>query len=799
MIVKNQNSSIFGTKAETLNKLNGKLKYCHIPELLFFSVEDWKQNQADLTKRIKTSFNGKNIIVRSSAVNEDSSESSMAGEFLSVQNISSLDDNGICAAVNDVIVSYSNFEENDKNQILIQEMISDVSMSGVLFTRELNSGAPYYVINYDDETGRTDTVSSGTGYCNRTLYVHRDYGLNSLISDRFLNLIQAIKEIEFYCTSDLLDIEFAVSYLGQVYLLQVRRITTHGDWRFNIEGKINSALQNILPLIKKKFAPAKNVRGIRSILGRMPDWNPAEIIGAAPRPLSYSLYHILITRSAWRIAREKMGYAHPDNQPLMTSVVGQPYIDVRLSFHSYLPAALPEGIGEKLVNAWLNKLDQESHLHDKVEFAIAITAFSFDFYSRIRNEYPGLLTGNEINIFAKHLGSITKKHIEGSVTSVEETLKLIDLLDGKRKLLLSNSPDPTLKTVQLLIKDCIEYGTIPFSILARHGFIAKSFLDSLVRMEILSTSDVESFQSNIPTVATDFIQDLKRLSLGEIDKEYLIDTYGHLRPGTYDILSTPYKKRHELLLQHDKKYRATEVIEPFVLSNYQNKKINQLLDEHNFAINAEELLLYMSEAIQAREYSKFVFTRSTSAILDLLERWGGNNHLSVNDMSFLDLENLLEHNENNDKEDIIEHAKSLITKGKLDYEVTERIQLPSLISKLSDLYVIPLLVGEPNFITKKIIRGKVVRISGVDVKPDIADDKIVLIENADPGFDWIFSRNVKGLITKYGGANSHMAIRCAEFGLPAAVGCGEQIFQRLELLDAIILNCSERKIDPVTI
>ena len=87
----------------------------------------------------------------------------------------------------------------------------------------------------------------------------------------------------------------------------------------------------------------------------------------------------------------------------------------------------------------------------------------------------------------------------------------------------------------------------------------------------------------------------------------------------------------------------------------------------------------------------------------------------------------------------------------------------------------------------------------MDVKPNIADNKIVLIENADPGFDWIFSRNVKGLITKYGGANSHMAIRCAEFGLPAAVGCGEQIFQRLELSDAVILNCSERKIDPVTI
>ena len=37
---------------------------------------------------------------------------------------------------------------------------------------------------------------------------------------------------------------------------------------------------------------------------------------------------------------------------------------------------------------------------------------------------------------------------------------------------------------------------------------------------------------------------------------------------------------------------------------------------------------------------------------------------------------------------------------------------------------------------------------------------IVLIENADPGYDWIFSKNIKGLITKNGGINSHMSIRC---------------------------------------
>ena len=65
-----------------------------------------------------------------------------------------------------------------------------------------------------------------------------------------------------------------------------------------------------------------------------------------------------------------------------------------------------------------------------------------------------------------------------------------------------------------------------------------------------------------------------------------------------------------------------------------------------------------------------------------------------------------------------------------------------------------------------------------------------MIENADPGYDWIFSQQISGLITKYGGANSHMAIRCAEFSIPAAIGCGEQRYESLIEAKQIMLDCS---------
>ena len=70
-----------------------------------------------------------------------------------------------------------------------------------------------------------------------------------------------------------------------------------------------------------------------------------------------------------------------------------------------------------------------------------------------------------------------------------------------------------------------------------------------------------------------------------------------------------------------------------------------------------------------------------------------------------------------------------------------------------------------------------------------------MIENADPGFDFIFNYPIKGLITKFGGSNSHMAIRCAEFDLPAAIGCGEQIFESLIKSNIRVkLNCLTNQI-----
>ena len=40
-----------------------------------------------------------------------------------------------------------------------------------------------------------------------------------------------------------------------------------------------------------------------------------------------------------------------------------------------------------------------------------------------------------------------------------------------------------------------------------------------------------------------------------------------------------------------------------------------------------------------------------------------------------------------------------------------------------------------------------------------------------------------------------MAIRCREFGLPAAIGCGENLFGKIITQNQIVLDCKLNKID----
>ena len=116
--------------------------------------------------------------------------------------------------------------------------------------------------------------------------------------------------------------------------------------------------------------------GNYTVFSGMTDWNPAEIIGTRPKPLAFSLYQQLITKDIWAKQRAQYGYKDVRPYPLIVSFSGQPYIDVRASFNSFIPNTLSSDVTNRIVNAYLQILLDQPQLHDKIEFDIAFTIWT---------------------------------------------------------------------------------------------------------------------------------------------------------------------------------------------------------------------------------------------------------------------------------------------------------------------------------------------------------------------------------------------------------------------------------------
>ncbi|MBI9113161.1 PEP/pyruvate-binding domain-containing protein [Maridesulfovibrio ferrireducens] len=227
----------FETKAETLSLLqNAGFK---VQNLFYFSVRQWFSSQSHIIDRVQRTFkNHDAVIVRSSSQAEDSESSSCAGAFESILNVDFKDESKLKIAIESVIASYTG-ESGD--QVLVQPMVHDIALSGVIMIRCLEDGSPYYVINYDDESGKTDSITGGTGV-SKTIYIYNGVAREDFDSQRVCKIMKMVQQLEDCFHSVPLDIEFCQTRDQKVHLLQVRRIATHSRWDPNVEKIVSSKI-----------------------------------------------------------------------------------------------------------------------------------------------------------------------------------------------------------------------------------------------------------------------------------------------------------------------------------------------------------------------------------------------------------------------------------------------------------------------------------------------------------------------------------------------------------------------------
>ena len=111
-------------------------KVVSVPEFCEFKVKDFLNK---IRKKYK-----KKIIIRSACFDEDS-ENSNAGKYLSIPNIDASNKFHLKKAINDVINSYT---DKQNNYFFVQVMISNSKLSGVILTCDINYGYPIVNVNF---------------------------------------------------------------------------------------------------------------------------------------------------------------------------------------------------------------------------------------------------------------------------------------------------------------------------------------------------------------------------------------------------------------------------------------------------------------------------------------------------------------------------------------------------------------------------------------------------------------------------------------------------------------------------
>ena len=245
-----------------------------IDEFVAFTDEEWSHSQRSVLRRIGDAGLGPIVAVRSSAAGESFEQTEAPGRFHTELGVPLSDYPRLVDAIDRVRQSMAS---TARGGVIIQTQLTETTMAGVATTIDIR-GVPYTTVEYDDQSGRTDAVTSG------------DAVKRALIADltappigKWTALSAAILDVQATLNSDDLVIEFAVDTTGQVHVFQA--------WTRRQRSNVGrSMLREAVAAAQAQVEDLRAASNSPLVLSDMTDWNPAEILGATPRPLAVSLY-----------------------------------------------------------------------------------------------------------------------------------------------------------------------------------------------------------------------------------------------------------------------------------------------------------------------------------------------------------------------------------------------------------------------------------------------------------------------------------------------------------------------------
>jgi phosphohistidine swiveling domain-containing protein len=720
------------------------------------------------------------VAVRSSAEAEDHDKASFAGAYETMLNVPAKVSD-IMEAIEkirhhadgktDVLNHYASqrsVEMNGNVGIVVQEMVSDPEFSGVMFSHDPQSEDGYMRIHFHEGLGE-DLVSGNANGRDLKILRNSKPAKDTLGKYPFLSqALEMLGTVEAGMNSDSLDVEFAYKN-EKFYTLQARSLTSAKEEAGSHEllCRYVSAVQNAINKILES--------GDR--LGDMIDVNPRELLGEFPHPINVSVFKRMFADDVVEGVRQEMGY-HPRNDGLMRVVAGKPYVSLLSSAHSFRPEGVSDETYKKLTDHYVRSLDARPQLQDRVEFEL--------FYMNASEENQQRLAS------ADYLTAEEKEEMLNALKGIDKNIDQVAAREMDKPL-----ADDEAKEYESLaeIMTDLRVMTRTFVLNARLAFYHKNLADNVFGKE-----NCEQLLKGIHTPSTDLQNDLYAYASGECDIEKLADTYGHLRPGQLDIFSPTYRSNivHFLGLSHIDKAQLEKQMQNMEAHQEEGQRnVSELTSNEEEKTLAARLRFFM----ERRERVKFNFMRLYDVMARKMIEEAQQRNIPAEQLQQASFDELLALCD--------DETPNMPNEGDLRLRLQRRasgtsvrrlIQLPSvLVPDTADLALIEHLAQDATYVTNLSVSSDIAHVSkeaslDMEALREKVKGKIVVIDAADPGYDFLFTMEPSGLITCVGGPASHMTIRSIELEIPAAIGIGKAKFDVLCASNRATLDCGRKQI-----
>ncbi len=745
-----------------------------LEDIIEIKASDFNLYKEAVWGNIKRTFPEGKLIIRKNYITREEGIAAGSGLFQGFEGVDAQSKEEVIEAIRTVVAQC---QEDEDNEIIVHRMSDNLTMCGVCYTRDIYYGRPYYMVvyNYLDEM-RDDKAQTKS----RTKWIANNVS-REFLDESFMSLIFAARDLEKAIEIQEFSIEFGIDADDNIIVYQVK--------------PMDRLVGSHILMTDREFSDTKafakcNYLDTHHIMSHHAYWNPSKMIGSEPRPLDYSLFKGILTSGIWGETVEQLGYQNAEGS-LMHRVGNKPYVSIDCLFNALIPAGMDRILRDKIFNYYEKSLTDNRRKHRKVDSAVVFGSYNFSTARRLRKLSHYGFSQEEIDSFGESLLQLTENIINSYEELHDQDTEALTKLMITRRRVRELKPQEETNSMKLysyvseLIEAMRTYCSPGYTRQERCEFIAKGFCNSLVHEKYLTRDDIDAFRMSLDTVSSCFKKDFEDYISGKLCWEDFDGKYGHLRISICDIRAHSYRKLYSNL-ETIRDYENTDTRR--MSKALDRDVIVKALEESKLNVEPDKLINFINGASELADSYRFEYAKSIGLLLDIIARLGELIGIDKEDMSYLEIQDLDAYHSRDSYVMTIEARRNM-------YHAYSYLVLPDVIINVGDMDVIDIDEEIPDYLTDQCVSGEVAYYDeGHDV--DVTG-KIVLLSKVTLAYDWIFTKDIKGIITKKDSKDSRIAKRCRELNIPAALGCGEKLFNAVLLMKNVELDCGKKIIREV--